>query len=249
MKRSVSIAMVLLALSFITPVSYSQQQTISPEDKAFLIEFLPKVVAVNQDIKAERNKILACKKEYQKTGKLTQEAEIYLSKTSSNYSVNSFKLDSDNDKSAFQQEFHDLLLRVDIIPPKLVMAQAICESAWGRSYFAKHGNNFFGIHCYSKGCGLIPSGNPNAGFEVKSYPTVEAGIADYIHTLNTVSAYAQIRSMRAQMRKQNQPVNASKLAEGLVRYSQKGESYVTLIQNLIRNYVPEDVESFVEKNM
>jgi len=240
--------MIMLALSFMTSVSYAQKRAISSEDKSFLVEFIPKIISANQEVQTDRNKILACKDEYQRTGKLTNEDEVFLSKTSSKYDINSFKLDDENDQPAFLKELSDLLLRVDIIPTKLVMAQAICESAWGRSYFAEHGNNFFGIHCYSKGCGLVPSGNPNAGFEVKSYPTIEAGIADYIHTLNTVSAYARIRSMRAQMRQERQPVNATQLAEGLSRYSQKGEEYVSLIQNLIRNYVPEDIDSFIEKN-
>ena len=248
MKQSVYLGMVMLALSFMTTVSYAQKRAISSEDKLFLVELIPKIISANQEVQTDRNRILACKNVYERTGKLTDEDEVFLSKTSSKYSVNSFKLDDEGDQPAFLKEFSDLLLRVDIIPTKLVMAQAICESAWGRSYFAEHGNNFFGIHCYSKGCGLVPSGNPNAGFEVKSYPTIEAGIADYILTLNTVSAYARIRSMRAQMRQEKQPVSATQLAEGLSRYSQKGEEYVSLIQNLIRNYVPEDIESFMETN-
>ncbi|MBC8315517.1 MAG: glucosaminidase domain-containing protein [Bacteroidales bacterium] len=248
MKRSVQLGMVMLALSFMTSVSYAQKRAISSQDKSFLIEFIPKIISANQEVQTDRNRILTCKDEYQRTGKLTDEDEVFLSKTSSKYDINSFKLDDENDQPAFLKELSDLLLRVDIIPTKLVMAQAICESAWGRSYFAEHGNNFFGIHCYSKGCGLVPSGNPNGGFEVKSYPTIEAGIADYIHTLNTVSAYARIRSMRAQMRQEKQPVSATQLAEGLSRYSQKGEEYVSLIQNLIHNYVPENIESFIETN-
>ncbi len=248
MKRLIRIVIVMLAISFTVPVSFAQLRAISSEDKAFLIEFIPRIISVNQQVLADRNKVLACQEAYRKTGKLTNEDEVFLSTTSSKYSVNSFKLDDENDQPAFQKEFSDLLNRVDIIPTKLVMAQAICESAWGRSYFAKHGNNFFGIHCYQKGCGLVPSGDPNGGFEVKAYPSIEAGIADYIFTLNTVAAYQTIRNMRAQMRKENQPVSATKLAEGLARYSQKGEAYVSLIQNLIRNYVPEDIESFVKKS-
>jgi len=248
MKRFLILVLAMLAVSFISAVSYSQTHAISSEDKAFLVEFLPKIILVNQAIQADRDKILACQEEYEKTGTLTQEDELFLSKKSASYNVNSFTLDDEKNKPAFQQEFTDLLMRVDVIPIKLVMAQAICESAWGKSYFAKNGNNFFGIHCYVKGCGLVPSGNPNAGFEVKSYPTIEAGIADYIHTLNTVSAYATIRSMRAQMQKENQPVSANKLAEGLSRYSQKGETYVGIIQNLINNYIPEDIDSFLKQN-
>ena len=43
-------------------------------------------------------------------------------------------------------------------------------------------------------------------------------------------------------------LSAVELAEGLARYSQKGEAYISLIQNLIRNYIPQDLELFLEKN-
>ena len=50
----------------------------------------------------------------------------------------------------------ELLKVIDILPPSLVLAQAANESDWGRSRFAKDFNNYFGIWCFSKGCGVIP---------------------------------------------------------------------------------------------
>jgi Uncharacterized FlgJ-related protein len=39
----------------------------------------------------------------------------------------------------------DLLSSVDIVPTSLVLAQAAYESSWGRSRFAKHYHNYFGL--------------------------------------------------------------------------------------------------------
>ena len=50
----------------------------------------------------------------------------------------------------------ELLKVIDILPPSLVLAQAANESNWGRSRFAKDFNNYFGIWCFSEGCGIIP---------------------------------------------------------------------------------------------
>ncbi|MDP0596589.1 MAG: glucosaminidase domain-containing protein, partial [SAR86 cluster bacterium] len=47
----------------------------------------------------------------------------------------------------------ELLKVIDILPPSLVLAQAANESNWGRSRFAKDFNNYFGIWCFSEGCG------------------------------------------------------------------------------------------------
>ncbi len=234
---------------FITPaITFAQKKSITADDKSFMLGFLPKIMDVNKGILSDRNNIIKLKKQFTNTGKLSNEEEVFLSEISAKYGINSFKLDDKGDKDVLQNEFNDLLIRVDIIPTKLVMAQAICESAWSRSYFAKNGNNYFGVHCYHKGCGLVPSGDKNAGFEVKSYPTVLAGITDYIHILNTCSAYEGLRNIRAKLRKDNLLLDPLKLAEGLSRYSQKGEEYVQILQSLINKYIPANIQVFIKEN-
>ncbi len=249
MKNKKNVFLFVIALLFITPaINFAQKKSIPTDDKSFMLGFLPKIMDVNKGILPDRNNIIKLKKQFTNTGKLSNEEEVFLSEILAKYGINSFKLDDKGDKDVLQNEFNDLLIRVDIIPTKLVMAQAICESAWGRSYFAKNGNNYFGVHCFHKGCGLVPSGDKNAGFEVKSYPTVLAGITDYIHILNTCSAYEELRNIRAQLRKDNQPLNPLKLAEGLSRYSQKGEEYVKILQSLINEYIPANIQVFIKEN-
>ena len=249
MKNKKNVFLFVIALLFITPaITFAQKKSIPADDKSFMLGFLPKIMDVNKGILSDRNNIIKLKKQFTNTGKLSNEEEVFLSKISVKYGINSFKLDDKGDKDVLQNEFNDLLIRVDIIPTKLVMAQAICESAWGKSYFAKNGNNYFGVHCYHKGCGLVPSEDKNAGFEVKSYPTVLAGITDYIHILNTCSAYEELRNIRAQLIKDNQPLNPLKLAEGLSRYSQKGEEYVKILQSLINEYIPANIQVFIKEN-
>ena len=62
-----------------------------------------------------------------------------------------------NAKSKFSPSwFNEMLKRVDIIPISLVLAQAANESSWGESRFAKKGNNYFGMWCYTPKCGIVP---------------------------------------------------------------------------------------------
>ena len=64
----------------------------------------------------------------------------------------------------------DLLLVIDILPPSLMLAQAANESNWGRSRFAEDFNNYFGIWCFKKGCGVVPNKrDKNASHEVASF--------------------------------------------------------------------------------
>ncbi|MGI9323045.1 MAG: glucosaminidase domain-containing protein [Pseudomonadales bacterium] len=128
-----------------------------------------------------------------------------------------------------------LLVRVDVVPASLVLAQAAAESGWGTSRFAREGNNLFGIACFSPGCGLTPkrrkAGHTN---EVSTYASVQDSVHAYILTLNSHSAYEQLREARAQTRQDNQNMTGLALAEGLIRYSIRGMDYVKSIQTIIR---------------
>ena len=129
----------------------------------------------------------------------------------------------------------ELLVRVDIIPVSLALAQAATESAWGTSRFAREGNNIFGQWCFDEGCGLVPGQRADdASHEVKSFATVEASIRAYFRNLNTNPSYAYLRELRAQMRIKDKPLDSRALAQGLLRYSERGHVYISEIHDIIR---------------
>jgi len=129
----------------------------------------------------------------------------------------------------------ELLLRVDVIPASLVLAQAANESAWGTSRFALEGNNIFGQWCYEEGCGIIPNRRvAGATHEVKSFDTIEAAIEGYFLNINTHRLYAGFRQERARLRQLGQNLDPILLVQGLDRYSQRGENYIDEVQTLIQ---------------
>lgn len=136
-----------------------------------------------------------------------------------------------------QDALTELKLRVDIIPESLVLGQAAIESAWGTSRFAKEANNLFGEWCFTKGCGLVPKKrNVNSKHEIKSFPTKKESLISYMRNLNSHSAYKELRQMRADIRANKKALTGVKLAEGLIRYSEKREAYVkTLIKVIKQN--------------
>lgn len=129
----------------------------------------------------------------------------------------------------------ELLLRVDVIPASLVLAQAANESAWGTSRFALEGNNIFGQWCFEEGCGIIPNRRrEGATHEVKSFSSIEAAIEGYFRNINTHHLYADFREERARLRRLGQGLNSIDLVEGLERYSQRGSNYIDEVQTLIQ---------------
>ena len=140
-----------------------------------------------------------------------------------------------NEYQSSQQLLKELLLRIDEIPPALVLAQAATESAWGTSRFARKANNYFGIWCYKSGCGLIPSQRGNGqSHEVKVFPSVRSSVSYYVKLLNSSDTYAEFRTIRAQKRENGQAISAQSLLPGLSRYSERGEEYLNDLSSIIR---------------
>ncbi len=129
----------------------------------------------------------------------------------------------------------DLLVRIDMVPASMVLAQGAMESAWGRSRFAKEANNYFGQWCFSQGCGIVPSRRAEgATHEVARFASIEAAVAAYLRNINSHPAYAQVRQIRANSRAENRPLDSLAMAQGLEQYSAKGHQYILDLQGMIR---------------
>ena len=129
----------------------------------------------------------------------------------------------------------ELLKRVDTVPAALVVAQAAKESGWGTSRFATAANNYFGIWCFNRGCGVTPLRRTvGLTHEVATFTSVRQSVRYYVRTLNTHIAYDGFRDMRSSRRFANKPIIGDELASGLLRYSERGLAYVEEIQAMIR---------------
>jgi len=127
--------------------------------------------------------------------------------------------------------FGDLLRRVDIVPPRLAVAQAVQESGWGTSRFARTGNALFGQHA-PVGAGVITArGDARVG--LKAFDTIQRSVLGYMQNLNSHPAYGQFRRLRAKMRRDEKPINAMVLAGSLAQYSEEGGLYVDRLRKIM----------------
>jgi len=125
--------------------------------------------------------------------------------------------------------------RVDVVPEALALVQAAKESGWGRSRFARLGNNLFGHWCYVRGCGIVPARrNSDAAHEVAAFESVRQSVRRYMNNLNTHDSYLPLRRIRQAEREQGLEPRALTLADGLIRYSERRQAYVDEIKQIIR---------------
>jgi Bax protein len=129
-------------------------------------------------------------------------------------------------------EFDELLRRVDVVPPRLAIAQAVQESGWGTSRFARIGNALFGQHA-PVGAGAIRARGDSA-VAMKAFDTIHRSVLDYMRNLNSHNAYREFREARARMRRAGGPMDGMILAESLGRYSEEGVLYVARLKSVMR---------------
>ncbi len=131
--------------------------------------------------------------------------------------------------------FDCLIMKVDIVPASLTMAQAANESAWGTSRFAQKGNNLFGMWCHKPGCGIVPrQRGANSTHEVAKYSSIPESVQKYMRHINKHKNYKMLRDIRARFRSQNKKILGGFLANGLKDYSARGEIYVNDLMSIIR---------------
>ncbi|MFO7606267.1 MAG: glucosaminidase domain-containing protein [Desulfurivibrionaceae bacterium] len=122
----------------------------------------------------------------------------------------------------------ELVRRVDLLPLSIILAQAAIESSWGTSRFAREGNNLFGVWTWGEK-GIVPESREDGeNHKVAAYDTVLESVRAYILNLNRLAAYSELRRIR------KYTMNPLKLADGLFYYSQRRNSYVWEIKDLIK---------------
>ena len=131
-------------------------------------------------------------------------------------------------------DFHELLRRVDIVPPSLALAQAAEESGWGTSRFARHGKALFGQRIYGGSGGIVPMARPKGEtFRVRAFGSLMEGVRAYLHNLNTHFAYEGFRRARAAMRQRGR-IDGYGLTATLRNYSERRGAYLDTIRAIMR---------------
>lgn len=203
---------------------FSEYQDVKEKKEAFFSTLYPIIQEENQHILNIRDAVVRL--EETKMENLTQEEIEWLAVTANHYGVKAQSTDNDF--------FQKLLMKVDYIPPSLVLAQAAIESGWGSSRFSKEGNNLFGQWCFKRGCGMVPSArDDDKAHEVATFKTVNQSVRAYLKNLNTNQSYKSLRQLRANIRAKNEMVKGKALAVSLTKYSEEGPMYVQKLTRFI----------------
>ena len=123
--------------------------------------------------------------------------------------------------------------KFQIVPREIIIAQAVIESDYGTSRFAKEANNLFGIRTYDLSVPHVkPLNQPESKFGLKKYKDKCDSVVDYYKVINNGHAFERFREVRYQMVLLDE-IDVFELAETLERYA-SNPNYVNLIKKTIK---------------
>ena len=208
---------------------FSAISNVKTKKSTFFAYLLPLVHQANEEIRAERIGLLKVSRRLLQNRPLTAKQTETIRLLAKKYRVTS------DDEPISSRIMTLLNQRIDTIPAALTLAQAANESAWGTARFAVNGNNYFGLWCWSRNCGLVPKEREKGkSHEVSKFNTPLGGVKYYMQTLNSHPAYKTLRDLRLASRNNNTPLTGTLLAGGLLSYSERGEAYIEELRAMIR---------------
>jgi Bax protein len=218
------------------PDSWRERSTklasVADKKRVFFRLIGPIVLRINELIAADRARAKEVTGKLQVGEGVSLEDRAWLGQLAVRY-----KLIKSADDPLDSDLYSELLLRVDIVPPSLSLAQAASESGWGTSRFAAEGNALFGQWTWGKGQGMKPAeqrASTLGDYRVASFGSTALAAYSYAINMNTSKAYRDFRLKRADLHRQNLRISGTALAETLIRYSERGQAYVEDIQRIIR---------------
>ena len=139
-------------------------------------------------------------------------------------------------------DLKELLLRIDVIPTSIALAQAAKESGWGTSRFALEGNAIFGQWTWS-GQGIAPlNRDNNKKHKILKFPILRASVKAYQNNLNTHKSYVKFRQKRSSFRERKKEIIGLELTDTLNNYAQTGSEYTKILNQIIKQNRLSDFE-------
>ena len=186
------------------------------------------ILHANELIMMDRNRLTKFTTTFTDANSISEKEQIWIKKLSKLYKVKMV------DGRVTISLLEELQKRVDIIPASLALSQAAAESGWGTSNFAAEGNAIYGQWTWGKDAMIPKEQREHLGnYGVAAFESIQESVSAYMLNLNTHNAYSELRSKRAELRKNGEKISGTVLAEQLLRYSEKGQSYVNTLKSII----------------
>lgn len=205
------------------PDDFMEIKSVNERKKLFINTLLPIIYSENLKILEDRKKILDWWNESQGENFSRDFWPSWLFELSEKYETSDSNLGN-------------LLMKVDVIPISMALAQAAIESGWGTSRYLREGNAIYGQYTFEKDKGIRPERREsNEKFFIKKFRNLSESTRSYFKNINTHRAYDDFREERKKLRMNGVKLSGVKLVKFLTSYSERRDEYVKDVENIIQS--------------
>jgi Bax protein len=191
------------------PTDYSKISDEAERNALFIKILSPLALKINQAILSERGLISEINSNYEKNKKLTSKELDTLEKKASKYDI--FTRLKASERTEFLLK--ELLTRIDIVPPSIMITAAAIETNWGTSRITKEANSLYKTLVWHTDKGLKPQGETeDDSYRIKIYPDIYRSMEEFALKINSHSVFSSMRNIRKERRARSDLVSGTLLA-------------------------------------
>ncbi|MBR5598947.1 MAG: glucosaminidase domain-containing protein [Alphaproteobacteria bacterium] len=194
------------------PIDFQEITSQKYRNELFIRILCPIALKINEEIENERNQLLLIEKSYVQNKSLTPTELEKLEFLSNKYDY--FTKEKGTQRAPLQIE--NLKLRIERIPPSILIAIAALESNWGFSRPAKLANSLYKEKVWHTTEGLEPLEDKDDGYRFKIFDSLMESMRSYALTFNSNINYSTTWISRKEtMKRQDNQALGDNIAHSL----------------------------------
>lgn len=195
------------------PNDYNTITDESRRNALFIKILAPQTLRLNNEILALRKKISAAAESFRQNGELSPAQQQFIEDTAAEYDV--FTRFQGHRRYTYLLD--ELLQRVHVIPPSILITAAALETNWGTSRIVREGNSLYKQLNWHSTEGLKPIGETEDDtYRIKTFPDIYTSMQAFALKLNSGLPYRDFRGFRNRILQRRTPLLGSVLAPYLV---------------------------------
>ncbi len=198
----------------------------------FIKVLAPLGMKINDEILAEREKLLSVITAFRKNNELDAEQTAYVERLAKEYDVFT-RL------QGYQRYKHllgELFIKVDEVPVSLLIGVAAIETDWGKNRLVAEGNSLYRQLIWHSDEGMTPQDETEeSDYKIKSYSSLYASMKEFANKLNSHVNFYQMRDFRKRLRRQKSLIAGAWFAPKLLTNSPL-KNYAGLLEYTVAFY-------------
>ena len=197
------------------PTDFQEIKSQKYRNELFIRMLTPLAFKVNEEISNERNMLLRIERHWERDKKLSSSEQRKLEILAKKYDY----FTRQKDDIRIGNQILNLKLRVNVVPPSILVSTAAIESNWGDSRLVKEANSLYKEKIWYTKEGLEPLENKQDGFRFKIFGSLIESMRSFALTFNSNINYETAWEMRAELHKRHKVILGESLAFSLASSS------------------------------